>query len=293
MNSPLMTTREVAEYLNLKERKLYDMVAQEQIPCVRVSGKWLFPRELIDNWLLSNRHGPAVGNLQRRPSVISGSHDPLLDWALRESGCGLAQRFESSQDGLDCFDQQASVMTGLHLRDADGVYNRQQVAHRFGSQPIVLLHWAVRQQGLIVPPGNPLQIKGLLEAAKGKFALRQSGAGSYQLLHTLMQEAGIGIDLAEQAAGIFRSEQDAALAVAEGSADVSMGLATVARQLRLDFVPLTTEQFDLLIWRQDYFEQPLQDLFRFCRSKAFSARAEQLGGYDLSDHGSIRLNGTV
>lgn len=293
MNSPLMTTREVAEYLNLKERKLYDMVAQDQIPCVRVSGKWLFPRELIDNWLLSNRHGPAVGNQQRRPAVVSGSHDPLLDWALRESGCGLAQRFESSQDGLDCFDQQASVMTGLHLRDNDGIYNRQLVAHRFGSQAVVLLHWAVRQQGLIVPPGNPQNIQSLAEAAKQRFALRQSGAGSYQLLQALMTEAGIRLDINARAAGIFHSEQDAALAVAEGSADVSMGLAAVARQLRLHFIPLATEQFDLLIWRREYFEQTLQSFFKFCQSSAFAERAEQLGGYDLSEQLSIRYNSTV
>jgi len=288
-----MTTREVAEYLNLKERKLYDMVAQDQIPCVRVSGKWLFPRELIDNWLLSNRHGPSVGDQHRRPAVVSGSHDPLLDWALRESGCGLAQRFESSQHGLDCFDQQASIMTGLHLRDNDGIYNRQLVAHRFASQAVVLLHWAVRQQGLIVPPDNPQKIQSLADATKHRFALRQSGAGSYQLLQALMRDAGIGLDIAERAAGVYRSEQDAALAVAEGVAEVSMGLATVAKQLRLHFIPLSTEQFDLLIWRREYFEQPLQDFIKFCQSEAFKDRAEQLGGYDLSEHLSIRYNSTV
>ncbi|MGB0867825.1 MAG: substrate-binding domain-containing protein [Granulosicoccaceae bacterium] len=293
MDSKLMTTREVASYLNLKERKLYDMVAQEQIPCVRVSGKWLFPRELIDNWLLSNRHGPAVADSSARPAVISGSHDPLLDWALRESGCGLAQRFESSQDGLDYFERGGSIMTGLHLRDAEGNYNRTQVQQRLGNQPVVLLHWAIRQQGLIVPADNPHNINKLSDAASRRFALRQSGAGSYQLLHTLMQEQSIGSNLAERAAGIYRSEQDAALAVAEGVADVSLGLATVARQLRLGFIPLCSERFDLLVWRQAYFDEALLGFFKFCRSDAFRQRAEQLGGYDLSEHLSIQLNTPV
>lgn len=293
MNSPLMTTREVADYLNLKERKLYDLVAQEQIPCVRVSGKWLFPRELIDNWLLANRRGPEVAGAAARPAVISGSHDPLLDWALRESGCELAQRFESSQHGLDCFERGESVATGLHLRDAEGDYNRGQVVARCGGQPVLLLHWARRQQGLILPPGNPDGVRGLADAVRCRFALRQSGAGSYQLLHALLREEGIGADLAERAAGTYRSEQDAALAVAEGEAQVSLGLACVARQLRLDFLPLATECFDLLLWRQAYFEPPLQRFLAFCRGEALARRAEQLGGYDLRDQFSIRHNSPV
>ncbi len=293
MNSSLMSTREVAEYLNLKERKLYDMVAQQQIPCVRVSGKWLFPRELIDNWLLANRHGPKVTASDRRPGVVSGSHDPLLEWALRESGCGLAQRFESSQEGLDCFDKQQSVMTGLHLRDAEGNYNTQQIEQRFAGNPVVLLRWAQRQQGLIIPADNPQKIESLLDAVKHRFALRQSGAGSYQLLHSMLREKGVAMNLSEHAAGIFRSEQDAALAVAEGTADVSMGLATVAKQLRLGFIPLADEQFDLMIWRQEFFEDALQCFFTFCRGQEFATRAEQLGGYNLSEHLSIRYNSTV
>lgn len=293
MNTPLMTTREVAEYLNLKERKLYDMVAQEQIPCVRVSGKWLFPRELIDSWLLCNRHGPAVASAEKRPGVVSGSHDPLLDWALRESDCGLAQRFESSQDGLEQFDRGECLMSGLHLKEPDGGYNRASIAERFGQQPVLLLHWAKRQQGLIIDPANALGIQTLADATQHRFALRQSGAGSYLLLHSLLREEGLDAAFEQRAAGIYRSEQDAALAVAEGAADASMGLAAVAKQLRLGFVPLASEQFDLLISRQAYFEPPLQAFINFCRSPAFAARAEQLGGYDLSEQLSIRLNSAV
>ena len=99
-----MNTREVAEYLRIKERRVYDLVAQRNIPCTRAAGKWLFPKELIDLWLIRNAEGVSE-SLQVKPielpAIISGSHDPLLDWAVKESDCGLAMLFNGSLDGLE------------------------------------------------------------------------------------------------------------------------------------------------------------------------------------------------
>jgi len=84
----LPTTAEAARYLRLKERKIYDMVAEGAIPCTKVTGKWLFPKAGLDRscgeCAASARYAP-----QRAP-IVGGSHDLLLEWALRESGSGLA-----------------------------------------------------------------------------------------------------------------------------------------------------------------------------------------------------------
>ncbi|MDH3791906.1 MAG: helix-turn-helix domain-containing protein, partial [Rhodospirillales bacterium] len=84
-----MTTKEVADYLRIKERRVYELVRRRAIPCTRVTGKWLFPRTLIDVWLAESAAGQGSTRIQA-PPVVAGSHDPLLDWAARESGCGLA-----------------------------------------------------------------------------------------------------------------------------------------------------------------------------------------------------------
>lgn len=97
--SELMTTHEVADYLRIKERKVYDLVRQGEIPCSRRSGKWLFPKALIDRWVLQGVRSTELA-LGPAPAIIAGSHDPLLDWAVRESNCGLAILAGGSLDGL-------------------------------------------------------------------------------------------------------------------------------------------------------------------------------------------------
>ena len=86
----LLTTAEAAEYLRLKERKLYELVAARQIPCTKVTGKWLFPRADLDRWLLSGMVRPEGVVPADPPPIVGGSHDPLLQWALSESRAGLA-----------------------------------------------------------------------------------------------------------------------------------------------------------------------------------------------------------
>ncbi|MEE9318599.1 MAG: helix-turn-helix domain-containing protein, partial [Rhodospirillales bacterium] len=87
----MMTTREVAEYLRIKERKVYDLVRGKRIPCTRVTGKLLFPKNLIDQWVAEGTEFPGMAAAMKpAPAIVAGSHDPLLDWSLRESACQLA-----------------------------------------------------------------------------------------------------------------------------------------------------------------------------------------------------------
>jgi len=87
--SPLMTTGEVADYLRVKERTIYQMVARQKIPFSRATGKLLFPHRLVDAWLEAQTELPSTG-IAPAPPIYAGSNDPLLEWALRQSGSGLA-----------------------------------------------------------------------------------------------------------------------------------------------------------------------------------------------------------
>ena len=122
--SALMTTREVAEYLRIKERKIYELVREREIPCTRVGGKWLFPKRLIDVWLLEASEGPQPAERNATPPIIAGSQDPLLDWALQESGSDLAMLACGSAGGLDHLADGRALGASLHLLDPEtGEYN--------------------------------------------------------------------------------------------------------------------------------------------------------------------------
>ena len=95
----LLTTDEAATYLRMSERKLYELVAHGAVPCSKVTGRWLFPKAALDRWVAAGLAIPAARH-QPAPPIGGGSHDPLLEWALRESGSGLASLPEGSEAGL-------------------------------------------------------------------------------------------------------------------------------------------------------------------------------------------------
>jgi excisionase family DNA binding protein len=290
--SDFMTTKEVAAYLRIKERRVYDLVRQRAIPCTRVTGKWLFPKTLIDLWLADKVEGER--RREAPPPVIAGSHDPLLDWSVKESDCGLALLPGGSLDGLKRFGEGAALAAGLHLFDAEtGEYNVPTVSGTFPALGAVLIEWAHRRQGLVVAAGNPKGIESLrdLKETGARVVARQPEAGSFLLLAHLLEQAEMALEDLTCIDGTARSETDLGLAILEGRADAGLAVEAAARTLKLDFVPLQEERYDLLMRRRDYFEPTMQSLLAFARTPAFAERAAQMGGYDLSGTGTVRFNG--
>ena len=288
-----MTTREVADYLRIKERRVYELVRRKAIPCTRVTGKWLFPRTLIDVWLAESGSGEAVA-ARPAPPVVAGSQDPLLDWAVRESGCGLALLPGGSLDGLRRFAAGEAQVAGLHLLDGEsGAYNVPAVAATLPTRGLVLIEWARRRQGLVVAAGNPRGIGGVKDLAGRRVAVvrRQDAAGSQLLLAHLLERDGLALDDLDFSGGMAGSETELGLAILEGRAEAGLAVEAVARTLKLDFVALAEERFDLLLRRRDYFEPPFQALLAFARGAAFRARADAMGGYDIAGLGRVHLNG--
>jgi excisionase family DNA binding protein len=288
-----LTTREVAALLRVKERKVYELVAAKAIPASRVTGKLLFPRDLVEAWV--RQHVEYAGEaeaLRERPPVIAGSHDPLLEWAIRESGCGLATYFDGSLDGLERVASGRALGAGMHVPElGEDAFNREHVARRMPGQPVVLIELFRRRQGLVVPAGNPRGIRGVADLVGLRFAPRQEHSGSHLLFGRLLEAAGLARGSVKALDPPGRSEADVALAVAAGDADAGLAIETVARTHRLDFVPLFQERYDLLLWRREYFEPALQTLLGFCAGDALRERAAALGGYALAGLGDVRYNG--
>ena len=153
----LFTTAEAASYLRLKERKIYEMVAEGTVPCTKVTGRWLFPKVEIDHWLAASVSRPA-GLTPPEPSpIVGGSHDPLLEWALRESGSGLATLAVGSEAGFNRLIAGETIAAAIHLHaleDADADANVAAMAARNDVQDAVMIGFCRREQGFLLAPGN-------------------------------------------------------------------------------------------------------------------------------------------
>jgi excisionase family DNA binding protein len=289
----LLTTAEAAAYLRLKERKIYEMVAEGAVPCTKVTGRWLFPKAELDRWLASSIARPD-GMARSEPApIVAGSHDPLLEWALRESGSGLATLAVGSEAGFERFAGGETVAAAIHLHaldDAEADANVSTLESRSDLQDAVLIGFCRREQGFLVAPGNPLAIDRI-EGAIGKrarVALRPKGAGAQLLLLALLHRAKASLDQLA-AASVCAAGPDIAQAIRAGRADVGIATRGVANAAGLDFVPIVWEHFDLLMRQRDYFHPPVQKLIGFLRTDAFAVRAHELGGYDLDKAGTVRF----
>ncbi len=288
----MMDTHEVAAYLRLKERRVYDLVRANALPHIRATGKLLFPKAQIDAWLASKSGQPPV-DAAAAPPIVAGSHDPLLEWALRDSRCGLAMLACGSSAGLERLAHGAATIAAMHWLDpATGEYNVPLVRERLGATEIVVIEWARRAQGLLVAAGNPLRIRSLGDLAKRRARVvpRQAEAGSHHLFAHLLKQAKLDSRKLAWLPRPFSAETDLAAAIHEGQADAGVAIEAAARAHGLDFIPLAVERLDLVLGRRDYFEPPAQALLAFARTAAFATQAGVLGGYDISGLGRVVFN---
>ncbi|WP_075214497.1 helix-turn-helix transcriptional regulator [Mongoliimonas terrestris] len=288
------TTAETADYLRIKERKLYELVAEGAIPCTKVTGKWLFPRSALDSWLNAGMVTPAGFTAAQPPPIVAGSHDLLLEWSVRESGCGLAILAEGSARGLERLTAGDAQIAAIHFHAADETVspNAALVSAEPALSDAVVIGFARREQGLVVPAGNPKGVESIVEALDRdlRFAVRQPGAGAQLLLEAMLKRAGRDADVIAVAGPPAATGSELAHAVRAGRADCGIAPRSVADAHGLDFLPLVWERFDLVLKRRSYFEPGPQALFAFMRQPRFAARAEEFGGYDVSEAGQVLLN---
>jgi excisionase family DNA binding protein len=277
----MMDTREVAAYLRLKERRIYDLVRRRAIPHVRATGKLLFPRAKIDAWIAGKGEAP-VSAQRSHPPIIAGSHDPLLEWSVRESRCGLAILAGGSRAGIEA----------LARGDATGEYNVPIVRATLAGADVVVLEWARRTQGFLLRAGNPHRIRKVADLAKKRLrvATRQPEAGSHRLFEHLLAQAGIARESLDWLPRAAHAETELAAIIGDGHADVGLGIEAAARANGLAFIPLATERLDLIAFRRDAFEPPLQTLLAWSRTPEFAAQATSLGGYNVAGTGRVVFN---
>jgi len=292
-----LTTSEAADYLRLGERKLYELVTTGAIPCTKVTGKWLFPRHELDLWVLSGLARPAGMLIAEPPPVVGGSQDELLDWALRESGSGLGSMSEGSVRGLERLQRNEVMAAAIHFHSLDasddltGDASVEALRAAPDLHDAVLVAFVRREQGLVLPPGNPKHLHGLTDvlALGARMAMRQQGTGAQMLLDLLLKRAGVSTRDLRRVETPALTGPDLAELVRAGQADCGIATRAAARSAGLDFVPLVWENFDLAMRQRSYFRPAMRTLIGFLSERRLRQRAEELTGYDPSPAGQIRF----
>ena len=231
--------------------------------------------------------------------VATGSHDLTLDLLAshlhrRHPRLSLASSNVGSLSGLLALARGEAHMAGCHLLDeTSGEYNIAYIHRYLKGRRVALVRLVQRIQGLILPKGNPRGIWALEDLARDDvtFINRQRGSGTRMLLDYKLKELGIA---AERVRGYEREEYThlgVAAAVAGGGADVGLGILSAANAIGLDFAPLLSEQYDLVMPYEHYESEGVQAILGIIRGDEFRMAVDALGGYDTTDMGKVTTIG--
>ena len=300
MSEEMMNTKEVAEYLNIHEKQVYALIKAKRIPSTRITGKWIFPRKLIDEWIESKAREGLVQARQKRGKIAgallaAGSNDPVLDI--------LQTRMRNAYPDFYIFSANIGSMNGLtalkngyteiawsHLFDPEsGQYNIPYLSTCLPGMKAVVINLFYREIGFITAPDNPRCIKWFDDLVREDmtFINRQKGSGTRLLLDYHLGKLGLSPDSIDGYDREVYTHLEVAISVLSGEADVGIGTAAISKLLGLDFVPITRESFDMVLDQATFFEKGVQAFMNVLNSREFRKGVERLGNYDFKDSGKI------
>lgn len=304
MAGDMLTSREVAELLGIHEKQVYRLLRQGRLPGTRITGRWIFSRRLVLEWIEANsreavkpRTSKNRDDVEPHHLVISGSDDLLLQILLREFNRRHPSLLATSATlgsvaGVTAVKEGRAHIAGIHLLDPkSGEYNRPQVAEAFGPRRAFLVTLAHREEGLILPRGNPRKVSSFddIVRLKLRFANREAGTGVRVLVEHLLA----GHKLGKRGLPGYETELythlEVATAVAEGRADVGVGVLGPARSLGLDFIHLAWERYDLLTTDEAFYRKPTQAFFEMVKSDWLRQLIGRVPGYDARQSGLLTV----
>jgi excisionase family DNA binding protein len=294
----MLNTREIADFLDINEKMVYTLISDKGLPATKVTGKWLFPLQLVEQWLenqtinfpaMSERLSAEDGLL-----VISGSNDILLDRAISlfnktYPSHSIVFGNLGSLGGIRALRRGLCHIASSHLLQENGEeYNFGFAQEELGQMPAVV-NFCQREQGLLIRKGNPKQINGISDLARPDIRIvnRPLGTGTRHLFDQALRTSGIaGEKISGYGDELYR-HLDVGLEVLAGRADAAPGIKAVAGLLDLDFHLLRRERFDLMMMKDRFFDQGVQLFVGLLHEAAFRELERDLIGYDLSGCGKM------
>ena len=300
MSEDMMNTKGVAAYLGINDKQVYALIKAGRIPGTRVTGKWVFPKKLIDEWIEENARGGLHQARERSRSLegallASGSNDPVLDFLLTGMRHSHPDFYyfcanTGSTEGLKALGGGYTDIAWTHLFDPEsGRYNVPFLPRNLPDMKAVLVHLFRREIGIVAAPGNPLGISGIEDIAgeKVRFVNRQEGSGTRVLLDYHLKNSGIPIEAINGYDREVYTHVEVGLTLLSGEADAGIATVAVSRLMGLHFVAVTQENFDMVLGQSTYFTKGVQALMEVLKSRGFRERFEHLGGYGFEDSGKI------
>ncbi len=294
----LLNTREVANLLDINEKMVYSLISEKGLPATKVTGKWLFPRHLVEQWLENETMNFPKARNPLPPYhglvIISGSNDILLDRTLSLFNRCHPEHMAvfgnlGSMAGIRTLRRNLCHIASSHLlQENEKEYNFGFAAEELEQMPAVV-NFCLREQGIILAKSNPKQIHGVADLGKPGIRIvnRPIGTGTRLLLDNELKKASIkGDEIAGYQTELTR-HLDVGLEVLSGMADAGPGVRAVAGLLDLAFIPLRWERFDFIILKDHFFEQGVQLFLGTLHTPEFKELANNLEGYDLTRAGEM------
>ena len=300
MSDEMMNTKEAAKYLGIHEKQVYALIKSKKIPSTRVTGKWVFPKKLIDDWIDSSAKG-GLEQVRKKSKRIegaflaSGSNDPILDMLHTYMRKSYPEFFIfsaniGSTDGLKALNMGYTDIAWSHLLDPkSGEYNIPFLSNYLPNMKPVVVNLFRRDLGFVVAPKNPLRIRGFEDLAKKEVKLinRQKGSGTRVLLDHHLRRLKISTSNINGYEREVYTHFEVGLSILSKEADVGIATVAVSKLLGLPFIPITQECFDMILDQSTFFEKGIQAFIEILNSQEFRNRIGGLGSYDFKDSGKI------
>ncbi len=294
----LLSTKEVAEFLGVNEKMVYSLVAEKGLPATKVTGKWLFPLDLVEQWIETNtlNYPRATASLPSYEGllIITGSNDLLLERTIALFNKSFTEEIAvfaniGSMGGLRALRRNLCHMAGSHLLQENGTdYNFDFAGQEFAQMPAVV-NFCRREQGILIQPGNPKSIQSVKDLGRAgiKIVNRSLSTGTRLLLDRELKKEGIRVGKIAGYDNEVASHMDVGIAVLSGRADAGPGIRPVASLLGLDFIPIRWERYDLLITRERFFDKGVQNFLGLVLAPEFKDIAQSIDGYDTGTAGKM------
>ncbi|MEB3101378.1 molybdopterin biosynthesis protein [Ferviditalea candida] len=229
----------------------------------------------------------------RKGIVFSGSHDLAIDVLSslirkRDVSRHILSSHTGSMAGIMAIRKGEAHVVGIHLlHEETGEYNIPFIKQYLKGQDVVLIRFLQREQGWIVPKGNPERIQSVEDMLQKEliYVNRQRGAGTRMLFDYMLKEKAVDPQSIKGYNREMFSHLSVAAAVKSGTAHTGLGIFSAAKAMDLDFVPLTFESYDLLMSRAFYESEGGSLLIEIMKSQEFAMQVERLGGYKLDRTG--------
>ncbi|MDP2645468.1 MAG: helix-turn-helix transcriptional regulator [Desulfobacterales bacterium] len=296
--SQLLSTKEVARFLNINEKMVYSLVAEKGLPATKVTGKWLFPKNLVEQWIevhTINYPATAVGPSAVKPVlIIMGSNDILLERTLslyNASFTGSIAVFGNlgSMGGLQALRQNVCHIASSHLLQGDGHdYNFESAGRELERMP-AMVNFCNREQGILVKKGNPENIRAVADFARQGIRIvnRPLGTGTRLLLDQALKNIAVAGDKIDGYHNQVHCHLDVGFEILAGRAHAGLGIHAAAGLLDLGFVPLCRERYDLMIFKERFFDPGVQQFLGLLHEEPFFKIAASLKGYDTGLSGRM------